>query len=46
MLKKKFIEKITLIWNITKIMLEALYQHSFYMFIKMLDEIKENLTPK
>jgi len=30
----------------TRIMLEVLYQNPFYMFIKMLDEIKMKLPPK
>ncbi len=45
-LKKIFCWKITLIWKMTRMMLENFVSKSIYIFIKTLDEIKEKLPPK
>ncbi len=44
--KKHFVEKLLSFEKWQESCKRFLYQNPFYMFIKMLDEIKEKLTPK
>ncbi len=45
-LKKKIVEKLMSFERQQELCWKLLYQNSFYMFIKMLDEFKKKLSPK
>ncbi len=44
--KKHYVEKLLSFERLQELCWRILYQNSFYMFIKMLDDIKEKLPPK
>jgi len=45
-LKKKFVEKFMSFEKQQELCLKLLYQNSFYMLIKMLDEFLKKIAPK